>query len=138
MVVVNSTKIILKNTKTLANTELYVTLQYTKTTDVAISVGSENEYSTTEKIVGTWIDGKPIYQLTHIENSTIACLPETWTNTTLPVGNISRIVHGEVFNNKNILNSFFIACTSSYVQLLNYRNKNTEVTGFTIQYTKTT
>jgi hypothetical protein len=42
----------------------YVTLQYTKTTDSAISIGSETEYSTDEKVVGTWIDGKPIYQKT--------------------------------------------------------------------------
>ena len=138
MVAVNSTKIILKNTKTLANTELYVTLQYTKTTDSAVeSYGTDTTYSTDEHVVGSWVDGRPVYQLTHIENSTIACAPETWTNTTLPTGNIDRIVHGEVFNNKNILNSFFISCTSSYVQLLNYRSKNTEVTGFTIQYTKT-
>lgn len=43
-----------------------ITLQYTKTTDAANSFkyASENDYSTTEKIVGTWIDGKPLYQKT--------------------------------------------------------------------------
>lgn len=40
-------------------------LKYTKTTDVAISIGNENEYSTTEKVIGTWIDGKPLYQKTY-------------------------------------------------------------------------
>ena len=39
-----------------------VTLQYTKTTDSPISIGSDTDYSTEEKIVGTWIDGKPLYQ----------------------------------------------------------------------------
>ena len=45
---------------------LYVTIQYTKTTDAANSFnyGDPNEYSTTEKIVGTWTDGKPLYQKT--------------------------------------------------------------------------
>jgi hypothetical protein len=44
----------------------YITVQYTKTTDSANSFkyGDPNEYSTTEKIVGTWIDGKPLYQKT--------------------------------------------------------------------------
>lgn len=42
--------------------EVYITLQYTKTTDSAISIGSDTDYSTTEKIVGTWTDGKPIWQ----------------------------------------------------------------------------
>ena len=46
------------------NKKLYVTIQYTKTTDSAISIGNDTDYSTTEKIVGTWIDGKPIYQKT--------------------------------------------------------------------------
>ena len=47
-------------------TYAYITLQYTKTTDAANSFNyaSENDYSTTEKIVGTWIDGKPLYQKT--------------------------------------------------------------------------
>ena len=40
------------------------TLQYTKTTDSAISIGSDTDYSTEEKIVGTWIDGSPLYQKT--------------------------------------------------------------------------
>lgn len=40
------------------------TIKYTKTTDAANSFNyaDENDYSTTEKIVGTWIDGKPVYQ----------------------------------------------------------------------------
>lgn len=41
-----------------------ITLCYTKSTDSAISIGFDTDYSTTEKIVGTWIDGKPIYQKT--------------------------------------------------------------------------
>ena len=41
-----------------------ITVRYTKNTDSAISIGSDTDYSTTEKIVGTWIDGKPIYQKT--------------------------------------------------------------------------
>lgn len=39
-------------------------LQYTKTTDSAVEIGDDTDYSTTEKIVGTWIDGKPIWQKT--------------------------------------------------------------------------
>lgn len=44
----------------------YVTIQYTKTTDAANSFkyADENDYSTTEHIIGTWITGKPIYQKT--------------------------------------------------------------------------
>ena len=48
----------------LANS--YVTLCYTKTTDSPISIGSDTDYSTTEKIVGTWLDGNPLWQKTFV------------------------------------------------------------------------
>lgn len=47
-----------------------VTIQYTKTTDTAGSGtwttqgGYAHHYSTSEKVIGTWIDGKPIYEKT--------------------------------------------------------------------------
>lgn len=61
----------------------YVTVRYTKTTDVANSFnyGDPNEYSTTEKIVGTWINGKPLYQ------KTISC-------GALPNASIKQVSHG--------------------------------------------
>lgn len=42
----------------------YLIVQYTKTTDSPILIGDANDYSTEEKIIGTWVDGKPIYQKT--------------------------------------------------------------------------
>ena len=48
----------------------YVTFQYTKTTDTAGSGtwttqgAYAHHYSTTEQVVGTWIDGKPLYEKT--------------------------------------------------------------------------
>lgn len=53
----------------------YITVQYTKTTDVAGS-GNWNtdgvptvHYSTSEQVIGTWIDGKPLYGKTVIFGS---------------------------------------------------------------------
>ena len=45
---------------------LMAIIQYTKTTDTTAPVeyATPNDYSTSEKIVGTWIDGKPLYQKT--------------------------------------------------------------------------
>lgn len=51
-------------TKGYSNYSAKLTIVYTKTTDSAISIGSDTDYSTEEKIVGTWIDGKPLYQKT--------------------------------------------------------------------------
>ena len=41
-----------------------VTIKYTKTSDGTVRVGTGNDYSTDEQIIGTWIDGKPLYQKT--------------------------------------------------------------------------
>lgn len=46
------------------------TIQYTKTTDSAVEIGVDTDYSTEEKIIGTWIDGKPIYQKTIVLEDT--------------------------------------------------------------------
>lgn len=47
-------------------TTAYVTIRYTKTTDAANSFNyaDMNEYSTSEKIVGKWVDGSNLYQRT--------------------------------------------------------------------------
>ena len=59
------------------NSTVYVTILYTKTTDVAGS-GSYNtlgvptvHYSTDEQVIGTWTDGRPIYQKIITYDSTI-------------------------------------------------------------------
>lgn len=56
-----------------------ITIQYTKTTDASIAVGTENDYSTDEMIIGTWIDGKPVYQLTYALPSTVSIGASSWT-----------------------------------------------------------
>ena len=53
-----------------AGQTVYATFQYTKTTDVAGSGtwttqgALAHHYSTDEKVIGTWIDGKPLYEKT--------------------------------------------------------------------------
>ena len=61
-----------------AGKKIYFTSYYTKTTDTAGSgkltpTGFEtHHYSTNEQIVGTWIDGKPLYEVTvEVDNPTI-------------------------------------------------------------------
>lgn len=74
-----------------ANAPGVATIRYTKTTDSANSFnyGSETDYSTTEKIIGTWIDGKYIYQ------KTINCgaMPNTTRKTVAHgISNLNRVV----------------------------------------------
>ena len=61
----NSASIVCNNSSWL-DKNVYITVQYTKTTDSANSFNyaDPNDYSTSEKIVGTWIDGSALYQKT--------------------------------------------------------------------------
>ena len=97
----NRTNIVLKGRGTDFSSiyaKVTVTLQYTKTTDTAGSgdwntdgVPTEH-YSTSERVVGTWITGKPLYEKTFNISSSI---PQ---NTTYVVGDITNFdlveVHG--------------------------------------------
>ena len=82
---------------------LIVTLQYTKTTD---QPGSgkylpdgqyTHHYSTSEKVVGTWIDGSTLYERTWDFSSNPISLPyDTWVNTTIQSSDgVYRIVSAE-------------------------------------------
>lgn len=68
------------------------TIVYTKTTDSAVSIGNDTDYSTTEKIVGTWIDGRPVWQ-------------KTINTGALLGGQDNQIIHG-ISNFDAIINCF--------------------------------
>lgn len=65
-------------------TKTFVTLFYTKTTDTPGSGtwttqgGYAHHYSTSEKVIGTWIDGKPIYERVITLASTTSVSAGTW------------------------------------------------------------
>lgn len=99
-------------------------------------------YSTTEKIVGTWIDGKPIYRKIY-EFSNIS--PSDTKYTALGIDNLYRIVNwgGSVETNGTARSCF----VSGIVPFVHYQNGNIYVanTGsetinsisVIIEYTKT-
>lgn len=70
-----------------ASNDLYITILYTKTTDVA-GQGKwttdgvyAHHYSTSEKVIGTWIDGKPLYEKCYsitLANGTIGTIDSTF------------------------------------------------------------
>lgn len=53
----------LKVGSALYNGSYRIVIQYTKTTDSAVeSYGTDTTYSTDEHVVGSWVDGSPLYQ----------------------------------------------------------------------------
>ena len=132
------------NADGFANKACTVTLNYTKTTDSAVAIGSDTDYSTTEKIIGTWIDGKPIYQ------KTVSCgaLPNNTTkNVAHGITNASKFISVSAYTtngtNYMFLNhpyEYFanVICNATNVMLRTNTNLSAYTeTYVTIQYTKT-
>ena len=72
------------------------TIQYTKTTDSAISIGVDTDYTTTERVVGTWVDGTtPVYQKTILVNDTVANIKTNGIS--LSVSNLNNILDQKCF-----------------------------------------
>lgn len=133
----------------------FITLRYTKTTDVAGS-GNWNtdgvpthHYSTSEQVVGTWIDGKPIYE--KIVNC--EALPNNTTkNVAHSISDIEYVVsiQGSARNPNNGIQIPLpyvygnIKCVQmyvdpTYIKLISTENVSVYTQSYvTIQYTKTT
>lgn len=91
----NTIQYITSDSNWLNNNTIYLTIQYTKTTDSPISIGNDTDYSTDEKIIGTWIDGKPLWQ-------------KTINTGALQGGQDNQILHG-ISNFDALINCFGIA-----------------------------
>ena len=100
-------------------------------------------YSTSERQIGCWRDGKPIYQKTFEFASPITVSYNSWTDTNISVSgnNIDKVISavGYNANEKAHWNVDTSLEVSSYVSLLTGRNGDTiSVKYLTLQYTKTT
>lgn len=127
-----------------------VTIYYTKTTDSAVNIGTGDDYSTDEQIIGTWLDGKPVYQ------KTVDCgaLPNNTTKSVAHgVSNIDKIVDikGCAYRSSDglFITMPRVATSTTYMCEINIISGNvniissTNLSAFgwsyvTIQYTKTT
>jgi len=67
-----------------------ITIQYTKSTDTTVNIGTGNDYSTDEQIIGTWIDGKPLYQKT-IDLGNLPNATTKQVNT--EISNVKRLIN---------------------------------------------
>ena len=140
-----------EQSNTVSISDIYVTVQYTKTTDTSVSIADGNDFSTDERVIGTWIDGKPLYQ------KTISCgaLPNNTSKVVNhSINNISKIINMfgitnngiETFNfpttyytSTNVNWSTQILANTTYIYIVT----NSDMTSFTesyvtLQYTKTT
>lgn len=109
-------------------------------TVVTITGGGSVNYSLTERVIGTWTDGKPLYECTYEFGSNLTCSSNTWTNTPIPNTDLKRVVSAVAYDSSGTVFQFIGAnCNSgNYVQFLQTRNAVIIVSGATLRYTKTT
>lgn len=125
-----------------------VTIQYTKTTDTAgsgtwtIQGGYAHHYSTDEKVIGTWVDGKPLYEKTCIFTLT-QNNGKTVKNYSHNIANIETIV--AVICKENRPRPYYggdyeisIAMNNSNFEVETGRDRTTYEVIVIAQYTKTT
>jgi hypothetical protein len=125
-----------------------VTIYYTKTTDVpgSGSWGTDGvpmvHYSTDEKVIGTWIDGKTLYERTFTFSSALSIPSNTWTLTDIDSTNIEKIVYCMGLHSDGTCYAFIGAdptqSSHTKVGVWSARNTITSLYGMILQYTKTT
>lgn len=148
----NTGKIVLRtNASWSANNNRYliVTLLYTKTTDTAGSGtwttqgGYAHHYSTTEQVVGTWIDGKPIYEKSWDFDSYILVNPNTITSFAskgVMLSDVDYFVNAILISkvDKRVCNTFTVGYFSGNIGVYNPTNADEAIDKVVLQYTKTT
>ncbi len=123
--------------------KIYATLQYTKTTDQA-GAGTwtpdgayAHHYSTDEKVVGTWIDGKTIYEKTTAISITITNA-DTFYNTGLSANGIDTFIGGTIIDIRNQSFPASVVRMNNDADIgISIPNGNRDTTFLTYQYTKT-
>lgn len=114
------------------------------TTDVYAPSGGSVNYSTTEQVIGTWIDGKPLYEKTY----NFGALPNNTTKTLAhgitaldTVADFKGIAHNPVSHVRIPLPYNQIPCgvANANITVTTYSNLSAYTeTYITLRYTKTT
>lgn len=107
------------------------------------SGGGMHNYSTTEQVVGKWIDGSNIYQKTWDFGSNVLIHPDVWTDTTIVIAdfNINAIINAEARNEEGTAWKLLgAACNdSTYIRISHNRSgADLTIRYLTLNYTKTT
>lgn len=111
-------------------------------TIITSSSSDYHVYSTNEKVVGRWIDGKPIYEKTvDISQYSVLATDGVWTNL-FPLTNVDKLVFAELHGNSpNMSQILRFQASSGYIQVAAKTNLQIGTLPeyfVTFRYTKTT
>ena len=122
---------------TLSNLQANDVLKYNGS--VWVNDDNLHEYSTEEKVVGKWIDGKPIYEKSYFIQNTVVLNNNNWAKIIQILENVKYLVYSEIYDPYYYNSMYLIKYREGYLEGLAPFvigiNSNSYVT---IQYTKTT
>lgn len=106
-----------------------------------IFMDAGHNYSTDEQVIGTWIDGKPIYQKTIFFNPVMYVSSTAWSATNEDVSNVENIISGEGYSVDGSRQSRPMCLfLDGVLKIMSGRDDvgSDSISGVTYRYTKTT
>ena len=122
---------------------LLAIIQYTKTTDTELSpvslpkIKSIHNYSTEEQVVGTWIDGKPIYERVFTDVN-VSLATADWHYANVTIDNFKFVIDSFGFDGTYQCFKPFGASNNNNQLWWRHNNVNNTINIIVVQYTKTT
>ena len=108
-------------------------------TDIYAPNGGGDIYSTDEQIVGTWVDGRPIYKKTFIKNITLPSGSWVTTGDSIPNGQVIKSESSRLDSISDSILTWAETGEDGHIELINIRNTGTvTITHYTLWYLKTT
>ena len=141
--IIDSTNVTLRTDDDRDNYTAFVTLQYTKTTDLPYSGkyttdGTDaHHYSTSEKVVGTWINGRPIYEKTFLVDNNLRNV-STSLLSDLPIRQYCIDLYLIMWESGLSYKSYNVKYNTSTKLLSFTEDTNHYCVALVVQYTKTT
>lgn len=95
-------------------------------------------YSTTEKVVGLWIDNSSIYECTYDLGSDLTLQENAWTDTGIAIpANANRCIKAEGIQSDGTSTCIMASVSSTNITVQSTKNGGDTIRYLTIQYTKT-
>ena len=95
-------------------------------------------YSTTEQVVGKWIDNSDIYECTYDLGSDLTLQDSTWTDTGIAIpANANRCIKAEGIQSDGTSTCVMASIANTNITVQSTKNGGDVVRYLTIQYTKT-
>ena len=97
-------------------------------------------YSETEREIGVWVDGKPLYQKTFVLSQGIYLAQYQWVDTGCYLPDAEQIIASDLGAGVSEISGFMDVHTADNYSLyaMNMRNTTVQLSKFTVQYTKST